>query len=107
MDSIPESVAIGVSLIGGGTVGLVMVAAVFLSNMPESLSAAAGMKKAGRSTANLLGLWRAVVAISAVSTLFGHLFLAGTPEYLITSIQSFAAGAILTVLASTMIPEAY
>jgi ZIP family zinc transporter len=107
MDGIPESVAIGVSLIGGGAVGLVMVAAVFLSNVPEGLSAAAGMKKAGRSTSHILGLWSAVVGISALSALFGYLFLAGAPEDLIAGIQAFAAGAILTMLASTMMPEAY
>src|ERR671933_1743844 len=66
MDGIPESVAIGVSLIGRGAVGLVMVAAVFLSNVPESLSAAAGMKKAGRSKAHIIELWSAVVGISAL-----------------------------------------
>ena len=107
MDGIPESVAIGVSLIGGGAVGFVMVAAVFLSNVPEGLSAAAGMKKAGRSTGHILGLWSAVVGISALSALFGYLFLAGAPEDLIAGIQAFAAGAILTMLASTMMPEAY
>lgn len=57
MDGVPESVAIGVSLIGGGAVSVAMVAAVFLSNVPEGLSAAAGMKKAGHSTAYILGLW--------------------------------------------------
>jgi ZIP family zinc transporter len=55
MDGIPESVAIGVSLIGGGAVSAAMVAAVFLSNAPEGLSAAAGMKKAGHSVAYILG----------------------------------------------------
>jgi ZIP family zinc transporter len=107
MDGIPESVAIGVSLIGGGAVGLVMVVAVFLSNVPEGLSAAAGMKKAGRSTTHILGLWSAVVMISAASALFGYLFLDGASGNVIASIQSFAAGAILTMLASTMMPEAY
>ena len=57
LDGIPESVAIGVSLIEGGAVGAVMVVAVFLSNVPESLSAASGMKKAGHSPAYILGLW--------------------------------------------------
>lgn len=83
LDGIPESAAIGVSLIGGGGVGVAVVAAVFLSNIPESLSASAGMKVAGRSPAYILGLWGAVAAI-----------------------QAFAAGAILTMLADTMVPEA-
>jgi zinc transporter, ZIP family len=107
LDGIPESVAIGVSLIEGGTVGAVMVVAVFLSNVPESLSAASGMKKAGHSPAYVLGVWGAVVVICAVSSLFGYLFLAGAPEELIAAILAFAAGAILTMLASTMFPEAY
>jgi zinc transporter, ZIP family len=107
LDGIPESVAIGVSLIEGGAVGAVMVVAVFLSNVPESLSAASGMKKAGHSPAHILGLWGTVVAICALSSLFGYLFLAAAPEELIAAILAFAAGAILTMLASTMFPEAY
>ena len=107
MDGIPESVAIGVSLIGGGSVSAAMVAAVFLSNVPEGLSAAAGMKKAGHSVTYILGLWGAVAVASALAALFGNLFLAGAPGVLIATIQAFAAGAILTMLASTMMPEAY
>jgi ZIP family zinc transporter len=107
MDGIPESVAIGVSLIKGGAVGWVMVIAVFLSNIPESLSAAAGMKRAGRSKAYILWLWTGVVVISSLSSLLGYWFLAGASGNLIGGIQAFAAGAILTMLASTMMPEAY
>lgn len=107
MDGIPESVAIGVSLIKGGTVGVVMVVAVFLSNLPEGLSAAAGMKKAGHSATYIFGLWGTVVAVSALSSLCGYLFLADASGNLIGGIQAFAAGAILTMLASTMMPEAY
>jgi zinc transporter, ZIP family len=107
MDGIPESVAIGVSIIGGGAVSAAMVAAVFLSNVPEGLSAAAGMKKAGHSAAYILGLWGSVVVLSAVAALFGYLFLAGASGEMVAVIQSFAAGAILTMLASTMLPEAY
>lgn len=107
MDGVPESVAIGVSLIEGGSVGLVMVAAVFLSNVPEALSAAAGMKKSGHSAAYVLGMWSAVVAVCAASSLFGYLFLAGAPPDVVAAILAFAAGAILTMLASTMFPEAY
>jgi ZIP family zinc transporter len=107
MDGIPESVAIGVSLLEGGAVSWVMVIAVFLSNMPESLSAATGMRKSGYSKSYILWLWAAVVLISAASALFGYLFLAGASGNLIAAIQAFAAGAILTMLASTMMPEAY
>jgi ZIP family zinc transporter len=103
LDGIPESVAIGVSLIEGA----VMVVAVLLSNVPESLSAASGTKKAGHTPTYILGLWATVVAMCALSALFGYLFLAGAPEELIAAILAFATGAILTMLASTMFPEAY
>src|SRR4051812_36266710 len=41
IDGIPESIAIGLSLLGGGAVSVPTVAAIFLSNIPEGLSAAA------------------------------------------------------------------
>ena len=107
MDGIPESVAIGVSLLKGGKVGWVMVLAVFLSNVPEGLAAAAGMKKAGHSVGNILKLWAGVVLISGLSALLGYLFLSGASGNVIGGIQAFAAGAILTMLGSTMMPEAY
>jgi ZIP family zinc transporter len=107
LDGIPESVAIGVSLLRGGTVSWVMVAAVFLSNVPESLSSAAGMKKAGRSARHILGLWTAVLLASGLAALLGNLLLRGAGGNTIGGIQAFAAGAILTMLSSTMMPEAY
>ncbi len=107
LDGIPESAAIGISLIEGGGVGIALVAAVFLSNVPEGLSSAAGMKRAGRSPAYVLGLWGAVTLASTLAALLGYLFLAGASGNVIAAIQSFAAGAILTMLASTMMPEAY
>ncbi len=107
LDGIPESAAIGISLIEGGGVGIALVAAVFLSNVPEGLSSAAGMKRAGRSSGYVLGLWGAVTLASTLSALLGYLFLAGASGNVVAFIQSFAAGAILTMLASTMMPEAY
>ena len=107
LDGIPESAAIGVSLIEGGGVGVALVAAVFLSNVPEGLSSAAGMKRAGRSPAYVFGLWGAVTLASTLAALLGYLFLAGASGNVVAAIQSFAAGAILTMLASTMMPEAY
>ena len=107
LDGIPESAAIGISLIEGGGVGIALVAAVFLSNVPEGLSSAAGMRRAGRSPAYVLGLWGAVTLASTLAALLGYLFLDGTSGNVVAGIQSFAAGAILTMLASTMMPEAY
>jgi zinc transporter, ZIP family len=107
LDGIPESAAIGVSLIEGGGVGIALVAAVFLSNVPEGLSSAAGMRRAGRSPAYVLGLWGAVALASTLSALLGYLFLDGASGNVVAFIQSFAAGAVLTMLASTMMPEAY
>ena len=107
LDGIPESAAIGISLIEGGGVGIALVAAVFLSNVPEGLSSAAGMRRAGRSPAYVLGLWGAVTLASTLAALLGSLFLEGASGNLVAGIQSFAAGAILTMLASTMMPEAY
>jgi ZIP family zinc transporter len=107
MDGIPESIAIGVSLLGGGGVGVAMVAAVFLSNIPESLSAATGMKQAGRSTRYILGLWGAVALVSALAAAIGYAALGDASPDLLAAIQAFAAGAILVMLADTMMPEGF
>jgi ZIP family zinc transporter len=106
LDGIPESAAIGISLLSGGGVGMAMVAAVFLSNIPESMSATTGLKASGRSTGWILGLWSLVVAASTVSAALGYALLGGASEETVAFIQTFAAGAILTMLADTMMPEA-
>jgi ZIP family zinc transporter len=106
LDGIPESAAIGVSLLGNAGVGLPVVAAVFMSNIPESMSASAGLKKTGRSTRYVLGLWTAVLAASTLAAALGYLLLAEADPSVVAVIQSFAAGAILTMLADTMVPEA-
>jgi len=65
------------------------------------------MKRAGRSTAHVLGLWGAVTLASTLAALLGYLFLAEASGNIVAAIQAFAAGATLTMLASTMMPEAY
>jgi ZIP family zinc transporter len=107
LDGIPESVAIGVSLIGGGAVSVAVVAAVFLSNVPESLSAATGLRRAGHSPRWILGLWLAVALISALAAALGYGVLGDSSPNVIGFIQAFAAGAILTMLADTMMPESF
>lgn len=107
MDGIPESVAIGVSLLGGQGVGIAVVAAVFLSNVPESLSAATGLQRAGHSRRWILSLWLGVAAVSAAAAGLGYALLGGASPDLLAFIQAFAAGAILTMLADTMMPEGF
>ncbi len=106
LDGIPESAAIGISLLGGGGVGVAMVAAVFLSNIPESMSATTGLKASGRPTGWILGLWSLVVGASTLASVAGYALLGGASEETVAFIQTFAAGAILTMLADTMMPEA-
>ena len=106
LDGIPESAAIGVSLIGGGTVGVSVVAAVFLSNVPEALSASAGMRASGRSRPYIMGVWAAVTAASTVAAAAGYAVLSQAGEVPTGAVEAFAAGAVLTMLVDTMVPEA-
>lgn len=107
LDGIPESIVIGVSLIGGGAVSWVAVVAIFLSNLPEGLSSAAGMKKANRSAAYVFGVWAGIAAISGVAALLGYTIFSGFSKEIIAGTTAVAAGAILSMLADTMIPEAF
>ncbi|WP_420141966.1 ZIP family metal transporter [Sphingomonas sp.] len=106
LDGIPESVVIGVSLLAGGGVSAVTVAAVFLSNVPEGLSSAAGMKKAGRGPAYIFGVWGGIAAASGIAAMIGNVALAGASPDLVAAVMAVAAGAILSMLVDTMIPEA-
>jgi len=107
LDGIPESIAIGVSLLGGGSVSVVAVAAIFLSNVPEGLSSTAGMKNAGRSAAYIFGVWSFIAIASALASLLGYLLFSHLPPSFTAATVAVAAGAILTMLADTMVPEAF
>jgi ZIP family zinc transporter len=107
LDGIPESIVIGVSMIEGGAVSWVTVAAVFLSNVPEGLSSAAGMKKAGRSISYIFGVWGAIAIVSGVAALLGYALFSHFSVEIIAATTAVAAGAILAMLSDTMIPEAF
>ncbi len=103
----PESAVIGVSLLDGGAVSLVTVAAVFISNVPEGLSSAAGMRKAGRGKTYVFGVWGAIAATCAVSAVLGYTVVGGFSPAVIAAVTAVAAGAVLAMIADTMIPEAF
>jgi zinc transporter, ZIP family len=106
LDGIPESAAIGLTLTTGGVSGA-FVAAVFLSNLPESFSATGEFERGGRSHGWILAMWIAIAIASAVAAAVGYELLGGGSEDLQAATKAFAGGAILTMLATEMIPTAY
>lgn len=107
MDGIPESIVIGVSMLGGGAVSTVAVIAIFLSNVPESLSSSTGMKRAGRSAFYIFGVWGVITIVSALASLAGYAVFRNFSPDVIAATTAVAAGAILAMLSDTMIPEAF
>jgi ZIP family zinc transporter len=107
LDGIPESVVIGVGLLGGGGVSAAMLAAVFLSNLPESIAATTGLAAAGWAHRRIMGLWLLVTAVAGLAALAGYALLEGASPRTIAFVLAFAGGAIITMLADTMMPEAY
>jgi ZIP family zinc transporter len=106
LDGIPESVVLGISLLAGGGVSIAMFAAIFLSNFPEGLSSAVGMNKAGRSAAYVYTMWTGIVIVSGLASLLGAAFLKGAAPALLAAVNAVAAGALLTMVSDTMLPEA-
>jgi ZIP family zinc transporter len=107
LDGIPESVVIGLTLLQGGSVSVAMLIAVFLSNLPEAIGATSGLALAGWRPSRILGLWGLVVLVSALAALGGYGLFGDASPNTIAFVLAFAGGAILTMLAETMMPEAY
>jgi len=106
LDGVPESAVIGMTLLGGGVSAAVLVA-VFLSNLPEAFAATASLRESGRSGRWIMGLWIAVALVSGLASLAGFALLDGAPPGATAFVLAFAGGAILTMLADTMMPEAF
>ena len=107
LDGIPESVVLGSTLLAGTGVGFPFLAAVFFSNVPEGLTAARDLKREGHEPMWIIGLWVGVALVSGLAAALGYGLVSSMGDDAVPLIQAFAAGAILTMLADTMIPEAY
>jgi zinc transporter, ZIP family len=106
LDGIPESIVLGLTVLQGG-VSVAMLAAVFISNLPEALSSTTGLSASGWSRSRILGLWALVTIVSALSALAGYALFDEASSGTIAFVQTFAGGALLTMLADTMMPEAF
>jgi ZIP family zinc transporter len=107
LDGIPESAVIGLTIYESGAVGAAYLAAVFISNVPESISSTAGLAASGWRKSRILWMWIGIALISGIASQAGYsLFQNASPD-IVALVLAFAAGAILTMLADTMMPEAY
>jgi ZIP family zinc transporter len=107
LDGIPESMVIGLGLLAGEGVSAAVLVAVFLSNLPEAIAATTGLSRAGWARARILGLWLLVTAVAGVASLAGYALLEDASANTIAFVLAFAGGAVLTMLADTMMPEAF
>ena len=107
LDGIPESMVIGLTIFQGGAVGAAYLIAVFMSNLPEAISSTAGLVESGWARARILWMWVAIALVSAVASLAGYALFQHSSADVVAFVLTFAAGAILTMLADTMMPEAY
>ncbi len=107
LDGIPESMVIGLTIFEGGAVGAAYLAAVFISNLPESISSTSGLVTSGWKKSRILWMWIAIALISGVASLAGYALFQDSSPDTVAFVLAFAAGAILTMLAETMMPEAY
>jgi ZIP family zinc transporter len=107
LDGIPETAVLGLSLLTGEGVSVAVLAAVFLSNLPEAIAATIGLAAAGWTSGRALGLWALVAVVCAVAALAGYVLLDGASPRTIAIVLAFAGGAVLTMLADAMMPEAF
>jgi ZIP family zinc transporter len=106
LDAVPEAMVLGIAL-HDRVLSLTLVIAFSVSNLPEALSSAAGMRAAGRSYAYVFLVWSAIAVGAAVAIAAGYVGFGSLGEEWPPRLQAFGAGALLAMTAETMIPEAF
>ena len=107
LDGVPESAVLGLTVLQTGEVGIALLVAVFVSNLPESIAASSDLLAAGWRQSQVMMLWTGIAAVCAVSAALGYTLLDGASPTTLAFMFAFAGGAILSMLATTMMPEAY
>ncbi len=106
LDGIPESFVLGLTVLQGG-VSVSLLAGVVLSNLPEGMSSSSGLKAAGWPQGRVVLMWSAVVLVSALAAAAGYALLDPASGRTGALVEAFAGGALLAMLADTLLPEAY
>ena len=107
LDGIPESLVLGIGLALGGSISVAFLGAVFVSNIPEAIAGTTSLISEGHSRRQVYRMWIALVIASATAAALGYAIASSVPFLDGRVVQSFAAGAVLTMLADTMMPEAF
>jgi zinc transporter ZupT len=107
LDGIPESIVIGSSLLLHPTMSLSLLAGLFLSNFPEALSSSVGMKKQKMSNMKILMMWTSIMLVTGIGAFLGNVFFENVQPGVFALVDGMAAGAMLTMIAETMLPEAF
>jgi ZIP family zinc transporter len=107
LDNIPESIILGMSFAFGGAINIAFLVPVFISNLPEGVAGTVNLEKSGRSQRDIFWMWMALVIISALCAGLGYMIIQWLPGADGRIAQAFAAGAMLTMLADAMMPEAF
>jgi zinc transporter, ZIP family len=106
LDGIPEQLVLGINLASGNGVGVALLVAIYVSNLPEAMGSAEQMRQAGTRRGTILRLWLLVAAICVLTTVVGYLVAEGVSDEARAGIDGFAAGALLVMLIDSMIPDA-
>lgn len=106
LDGIPEALVIGASLFHS-SLGFSLLAGLFLSNYPEALSSSVGMRRQGMKFSVILMMWTALMVVTGILSALGNVYFAGVGHEVFAFTEGVAAGAMLTMIAQTMLPEAY
>ncbi len=115
LDGIPESLVIGMLVViayaTGSPMSMAFIVGVFLANLPEAMSSAVTMKRQGSKFGKIFWMWMSLCLMTGAGALLGALIIPPHPVgmlgYLIAGIEGLAAGAMLTMIADTMLPEAF
>jgi ZIP family zinc transporter len=107
LDGIPETAVLGLTVLQTGGVGLAMLAAVFISNLPEGVAATASLAAGGWKRSAIIRMWVVVVLACALAAGLGFALLDGASAGTLAFVYSFAGGAVLTMLATSLMPEAF